>query len=123
MDTEATPQGNKVTALLNKVYEAEITQAKSRSEQNSSTANYAILFSCIAFVIGTLLAVTFGIFLSLSIVKPINRVVTGLGNKVPTRLQPPPPRCHLRVSTLLKELLSRPYLEETSSVHGRRCHP
>lgn len=122
MDTVATPQANKVTAIIDKMYESEIAQAKSRSEQNSSTANYAILFSCIAFVIGTLLAVTFGIFLSLSIVKPINRVVTGLA-EVPTRLQPPPPRCHLRVSTLLKELLSRPHPWKKRLRPWRRCHP
>jgi methyl-accepting chemotaxis protein len=78
MDTVSTPQADKVTELLNKVFEVEVAQAKSRSEQNSSTATSAILFSSIAAVIGTLLAVALGIFLSRSIVKPINRVVTGL---------------------------------------------
>ena len=78
MDAEATPQGNKVTAMIDKMYEAEIAHARSRSEQNATTANYAILFSCIIVGIGTLLAIAFGMFLSQSIVKPINRVMRGM---------------------------------------------
>lgn len=78
MDMKLTPQADKVMVIMNKMFMAEIAQAKSKSEQNSTTSNYAIIFSIVAVAIGTLLAVAFGMFLSVSIVKPINRVVAGL---------------------------------------------
>jgi methyl-accepting chemotaxis protein len=78
MDNEATPQGNRVTELLYRLYEAEIAQAKLKTDHNTSIASYSVLISSIVVGTGTLLAVVLGIVLSISIVKPIKRVIEGL---------------------------------------------
>jgi len=62
-----------------KLFGLKIDLAKQKSEHNTSVANAAVLFTWIAAGSATLIAVMLGIYLSLSITRPINRVVEGLG--------------------------------------------
>ena len=91
MDREATPSGLKTSELLKNLYEAEVVQAKTKADSNTSGASHAIWFSAIIVIIGTLLAVALGIVLSIVIVRPINGVIAGLG-EAPGRLRPHPDR-------------------------------
>jgi methyl-accepting chemotaxis protein len=65
-------------AAIRKLFELKINQAKEASQNNLSTASYAVRFTWIAAVCGTVLALLLGIILAVSITRPINLVVEGL---------------------------------------------
>jgi len=78
MQGEIAQLGVKVGDSIDKLADLEVNRAKEKSENNNQTANGALWFILVATVIGTACAVGVGIFLSLSITRPINRVVIGL---------------------------------------------
>ncbi len=63
---------------IKKLFQLNIDHAGKAAKQNSATAGSAVLFTWIAAGAGTILALLLGVFLSLSITRPINRVVEGL---------------------------------------------
>lgn len=63
---------------ITKLFALKINQAKDNADVLTSIANNAIWFTWVAAGVGTLLAVLLGLYLSLSITRPINRVVEGL---------------------------------------------
>jgi methyl-accepting chemotaxis protein len=69
---------NAIAGLLEKLSDLQMKSIKTKMEQNAQTANMAIWFSWIIGGIGALLAAALGIFLNLSIAKPIQRVVAGI---------------------------------------------
>ena len=78
MKSEVVPHADKVQAALNKLNETEIRIAKQTSDNNTASANNGVWFTLIITTLGTLLAIGLGIYLSLSITRPINRVTAGL---------------------------------------------
>jgi methyl-accepting chemotaxis protein len=64
-------------AILN-LFHLKIDQARQKSENNSSIGHGAVLFTWISAGIGTALALLLGFGLTLSITRPITRVVQGL---------------------------------------------
>jgi methyl-accepting chemotaxis protein len=75
-------KGNDVAKLaeaaMRKLFELKINQAKETSDNNMSIARIAVWFTWIAAVCGTALAILLGLYLAMSITRPINRVVEGL---------------------------------------------
>ncbi|MDQ5987938.1 MAG: hypothetical protein CSYNP_03686 [Syntrophus sp. SKADARSKE-3] len=71
-------QADKIQTSMNKLMDMKADLAKKKSEENTTTANAATMFMVIAISVGILLAVAFGVILSLSITRPVNRVVAGL---------------------------------------------
>jgi methyl-accepting chemotaxis protein len=63
---------------IRKLFELKINQAKETSENNMSVARSAVWFTWIAALCGTILAILLGLYLAVSITRPINRVVEGL---------------------------------------------
>ena len=63
---------------IKKLFELKINQAKETSDNNMSIARGAVWFTWIAAICGTALALLLGLYLSVSITRPINRVVEGL---------------------------------------------
>lgn len=63
---------------ITSLFELKINTAKQTSEKNMAVAAGAVYFTWISAGIGTLLALFLGIYLALSITRPINRVVQGL---------------------------------------------
>jgi len=80
MQGDIAAQGLKITASIDKLVNMKIADAKSKADNNNATARGAIWFTLIASVIGTILAVLLGVYLSLSITRPINRVSAGLAD-------------------------------------------
>jgi len=78
MRSDVSQQADKVQASFDKLIVITINQAKHKSNENTSTAEGAAWFTLIASALGTLLAIGFGIFLSISITRPLNRVMAGL---------------------------------------------
>lgn len=68
----------KAISSVDKLFEMKITLAKKKSDENTEIARGAVMFTWIVSAAGTLLAIGLGIFLSLSITRPITRVVAGL---------------------------------------------
>ncbi|MGO9371799.1 MAG: methyl-accepting chemotaxis protein [Syntrophobacteraceae bacterium] len=67
-------------AAIRNLFELKINQAKATSDNNMSIAHGAVWFTWIAALCGTVLAVLLGLYLALSITRPINRVVEGLSD-------------------------------------------
>ncbi len=65
-------------AAIRKLFELKINQAKKTSDDNMSIAHSAEWFTWIAALCGTVLAILLGVYLAMSITRPINRVVEGL---------------------------------------------
>ena len=63
---------------IRNLFELKINQAKATSDNNMSIAHSAVWFTWIAALCGTILAILLGLYLALSITRPINRVVEGL---------------------------------------------
>ena len=63
-----------------KLFELNIKHAKEKSDENTATARGAIISMWSAAGAGTVLALALGIYLTLSITRPINRVVEGLND-------------------------------------------
>lgn len=80
MQGDIATHGSKITASLGKLVDMKIADAKSKAEANNATAMGAIWFTAIATVVGTLLAILLGVYLSLSITRPINKVAAGLAD-------------------------------------------
>jgi methyl-accepting chemotaxis protein len=78
MKGEVLQLGLKVGESIAKMMDLEVSKAKEKSENNTKLANGALWFIWIATTIGMIFAISLGIFLSLSITRPINRVVAGL---------------------------------------------
>jgi methyl-accepting chemotaxis protein len=72
--------GKQITADLEQLGKMNSDQAKQRAENNSQTANRAVLISVVITLLGIALATGLGFFLALSITRPINQVVSGLSD-------------------------------------------
>jgi methyl-accepting chemotaxis protein len=75
-------QGAKVAvqteAALEELFQVKVTQAKIRADNNKADAGSAVEFTWIVSLLGTLVSIFTGILISLSITRPISRVVQGL---------------------------------------------
>jgi methyl-accepting chemotaxis protein len=69
-----------VADSMDKLFNMKIDMAKQKSDHNTEIASGAVLFMWLASGFGTLLAIGMGLYLSLSITRPINRVVSSLGD-------------------------------------------
>ncbi len=78
MQTEVNPQADLVAKAFDQAAFGKIDQARKVSEQNTASAARAVWLTVVSTLIGILAALGFGIFLSLSITRPMNRVITGL---------------------------------------------
>ena len=67
-----------IESIMSKLTERMIAEAQALSDQNDAVADGAVLFMWIAAGAGTLFAILLGVCLTLSITKPIQRVVEGL---------------------------------------------
>ncbi len=65
-------------AALEKLAKFNIENANSAKENAVSQATFSGVVMVITLVVGTIVALFLGVFLSISIVRPINRVITGL---------------------------------------------
>ncbi len=63
---------------IKSLFQLNINHAGEAAKDNASTAGSAVLYTWIAAGGGTVLALALGLFLSLSVTRPINRVVEGL---------------------------------------------
>jgi methyl-accepting chemotaxis protein len=63
---------------IRNLFELKINQAKVSSDNNMSIAHNAVLFTWIVAVCGTGLGVLLGLYIAMSITRPISRVVEGL---------------------------------------------
>ncbi len=75
---EVYSKANKISGLLEKLSDLQVGSIQKKMEWNSKTATAASWFSWIIGGLGTLLAVSLGIFLTISITRPIQRVVAGI---------------------------------------------
>jgi len=80
MQGEITEQGIKITKAIDRLMEMKVADAKNKSDQNTATANNATWLTWIVTGAGTMLAILFGVYLSLSITRPVNKVVAGLSD-------------------------------------------
>lgn len=78
MRGDVSQQADKVQASIDKLVEMKINLAKTKADENTATANGAVWFTWIISALGTIIAIAFGIFLSISITRPLNRVIGGL---------------------------------------------
>ncbi len=78
MQGEIAVQGLKIAGAIDKLMEMEVNDAKSKSDQNTAAADGAVWFNLGLTGIGTLLAIILGVYLSLSITRPVLRVTAGL---------------------------------------------
>ncbi len=69
---------NKISGLLEKFSDLQAGSIQKKMEWNLKTATAASWFSWIIGGLGTLLAISLGIFLTISITRPIQRVVAGI---------------------------------------------
>jgi len=76
--TEGAHVGEQADAAIRNLFELKINQAKVASQNNMSTALYAVSFTWIAAVCGTVLALLLGIVLAVTITRSISMVVEGL---------------------------------------------
>jgi methyl-accepting chemotaxis protein len=76
---EAAPLAAKVNEDSEKLFNLKVDGMKKIAEENDALTSWAILVSLIITLVGVILAVGLGVFSSLSITRPINRVVAGLG--------------------------------------------
>lgn len=67
-----------VETNMSNLFEHMAAGAKSISDENTAIADGAVMFTWIASCSGTLLAILLGVYLTISITRPINRVVEGL---------------------------------------------
>jgi methyl-accepting chemotaxis protein len=63
---------------IEKLLDMKVKQAKARSDSNASTTNIAITVSLITSLLGAIISILLGFFLTRSVTGPINRVVAGL---------------------------------------------
>jgi len=75
---QGAPLAKQVETALNELLNVKVEQANIRAVSNKATATSAVIFTCIGAAIGTIISIVFGIYLALSITRPINRVVQGL---------------------------------------------
>ncbi len=77
-------EGAKVAKIvedsMDKLFTMKVDMAKQKAEHNNEIANGAVWFMWLASGFGTLFAIGIGLYLSLSITRPINRVVSSLGD-------------------------------------------
>ena len=78
MQTEVSQQAERIQKAFDQAGFGKIDIARKAAEQNASTATRAVWITVIATLIGILAAVGFGVFLSVSITRPLNRVIAGL---------------------------------------------
>lgn len=78
MRDEIYAQADKIQLSFDKLMKKEVDLAKKKSDENITTSNAAAWFMWIAIIVGTILATGFGVLLSLSITRPMNRVIAGL---------------------------------------------
>ncbi|MGV8056852.1 MAG: methyl-accepting chemotaxis protein [Smithellaceae bacterium] len=78
MQGEVAQLGLKVEESIEKLMSMKVAQAKEKSDNNTLLAQRASWVIWIFTAVGMLFAIGLGIFLSLSITRPINRVVAGL---------------------------------------------
>jgi methyl-accepting chemotaxis protein len=76
--TEGAHVAEQADAAIKKLFELKINQAGDASQNNLATAGHAVWFTWIAALCGTALALSLGLFLAVSITRPIKMVVEGL---------------------------------------------
>jgi methyl-accepting chemotaxis protein len=75
---EVYSETNKISGFLERLSDLQVGSIQKKMDWNSKTATAASWFSWIIGGLGTLLAVSLGIFLTISITRPIQRVVAGI---------------------------------------------
>ena len=78
LSTRGAKLAKEMDATIQKLFQLQIQQAHEKSQNNNATARSAIILTWIAAGLGTVLAIILGFTLTLSITRPINRVVQGL---------------------------------------------
>jgi len=76
----AAPLGKQITTDLESLSRANSERAKQRSESNNTIANRAVWLTSIITILGIGMAIGLGLFLAISITRPINQVVSGLSD-------------------------------------------
>ena len=76
----AGPLGKQITTDLEALSKANSERAKQRSESNNTIANRAVWLTSIITILGIGMAIGLGLFLAISITRPINQVVSGLSD-------------------------------------------
>ncbi|MDP1989586.1 MAG: methyl-accepting chemotaxis protein [Syntrophales bacterium] len=78
LQTVATAQGAKVTQLLSQMLKFNSESAKKRADENKATATRATWISIVAILIGFIIAIGLGFYISLSTTGLLKRVIAGL---------------------------------------------
>ncbi len=78
MRNDVAPQADRVQAGIERVVSLTIEDARTRSEDNAQTAANSVWLVWLITGVGVLLAAGFGVFLTLSVTRPVNRVIAGL---------------------------------------------
>ncbi|MCE5264114.1 MAG: methyl-accepting chemotaxis protein [Deltaproteobacteria bacterium] len=78
MAEEGTVAARQLDEGINKMVAMNIKEAEGAAKDNQSMARTAIVASVILTIVGVLLAAGLGIFLTLMITRPVNRIVAGL---------------------------------------------
>ena len=78
LQADVSAKTTQISGLLEKLSDLQLGSVQKVMDQNSKTATVAAWFSWVIGGLGTLLAVSLGIFLTYSIARPIQRVVVGI---------------------------------------------
>jgi methyl-accepting chemotaxis protein len=78
MAGEGTIAANRLKAGVEKMVDLDIAEAAKSAQDNKSMAKGAITFAILLTVIGVIAALGLGIFLTLAITRPVNRIVSGM---------------------------------------------
>jgi len=79
MEGELGVRAERIANRLDKMVERELEDVNQKMQSNTKSADAAALSSWIISAVQTLVAVGLGILLSLSIIRPVNRIIKGLG--------------------------------------------
>lgn len=113
---------SKAEKLLNNVNDLNLKIAKEDGNVAESKASFAKYLSLAAVIIGTMLSLALGIIFSISITRPINRVITGLAegsDQVAAAASQNPQQ----VSILLKGHPNRPHHWKRPLHPWKKCLP
>jgi methyl-accepting chemotaxis protein len=76
--TDGTTTAKHMTEAVNKLIDFQVTAAKNAAEDNRRMASTSVAIAIGMTIVGVLIATGLGIFLTLMITRPINRIVTGM---------------------------------------------
>ena len=77
---EALSIAKTIAAAADSLFTLKVDVTKKTSQDNAVTASGAIRFSLIVTIVGVIVAILLGSYLSLSITRPINRIIAGLSD-------------------------------------------